>query len=181
MTEPEEATHLVMTRLVRTCKLLQCLCRVNHVVSSDWLVESAAAGELLPEDKFSIHDTQFGLMFKADIHQAVKTPNREKLFEGRTFHMTPSVRPKINEMTKLIELSGGKVEKARRSLLKIHEANTANPNSYIVLSCPADLHLLADIMRSKQHSRIICTTEFVMRSIMNQAIIDMEPHIIRYV
>lgn len=170
-----------MTRLTRTCKLLQCLCRVNHVVSSDWLTESASAGELLPEDKFQIHDPKFELMFKADIHQAVKSTSREQLFEGRTFHMTPSVRPTAKEMTKLIELCGGKVEKARRSLLKIHEANTAHPNSYIILSCPPDLHLLADIMRSKQHSRIICTTEFVMRSVMNQRVMDMEPHIIRYV
>lgn len=179
MTEPAEATHLVMSKLMRTCKLLQCLCTVNHLLSSRWLTESATAGELLPEDKFLLRDDQFEETFKCEPQQVVKVAatDRSKLFEGRTFYMTPSVRPSVKDLTKIINLSGGKVEKGRRSLLKIHEAHTQQPNSYIVLSCPSDLHLLSDIMRSKQHNRIL-TTEFVLKSVMNQAIVDMEPHLI---
>lgn len=183
MTDPRQASHLVMTKLGRTCKLLQCLSTVNYILGSNWLTESAVAGELLPEEKFQLQDSQFEETFKCDLQGIVKSPvaGRSKLFEGRTFYMTPSVRPTVKEMTKLIELSGGRVEKGRRSLLKIHDANTQSPNSYLVLSCPGDLHLLLDILRSKQHNRIICTTEFVMKSVMSQSVVDMEPHIIRCV
>lgn len=179
--EPAEATHLVMSKLVRTCKLLQCLCTVNAALSSEWLTESATAGELLPEEKFQLRDAEFEEMFKCDLQMVTKSPDRRKLLEGRTFHLTPSVRPTVKEMTKLIELCGGKVEKSRRSLLKIDEANAQKAFSYMVLSCPGDLHLLADILRAKQQ-RIICTTELVMKSIMNQAFVeDVEPHLIRCV
>lgn len=183
MTDPKQASHLVMAKLGRTCKMLQCLCTVNHILGCNWLTESAAAGELLPEEKYQLKDTQFEETFKCEVQGIVKisVAGRSKLFEGRTFYMTPSVRPTVKEMTKLIELAGGRVEKGRRSLLKIHEANTQSPNSYMVLSCPGDLHLLADILRSKQHNRIICTTEFVMKSVMSQSVVDLDPHIIRCV
>lgn len=167
-----------MTKLLRTSKLLQCLCTVSHVLSSDWLVDSVAAGELLAEDKYQMKDAHFEQQFKCDVQQAVKASNRSKLFEGRTFHMTPSIKPNVKVLAKIIELSGGRVEKARRSLIKIHEANAQSANSYVVLSCAPDLHLLSDILRSKQHNRIVATTEFVMESIMSQTIRDMEPHII---
>lgn len=176
--DPAEATHLVMSRLVRTTKLLQCLCTVSHVLTSDWLVDSVAAGELLPEEKYLLRDPAFEREFKCDLQVVVKSGSRRRLFEGRTFYMTPSVKPSPKVLTRLIELSGGRVEKSRRSLLKIHEANAHSPNSYVVLSCSGDLHLLADILRSKQHNRIVSTTEFVMESIMSQTIKDMEPHTI---
>lgn len=176
--DPADATHLVMTKLERTCKLLQCLCTVNHILSSDWLVDSVAAGELLPEEKYPLQDTSFERDFKCNLQAVIKSNSRRTLFEGRTFYMTPSVKPGLKVLSRLIELSGGRVEKSRRSLLKIHEANAQSPNSYVVLSCSGDLHLLADILRSKQHNRIVSTTEFIMESIMTQKIRDMEPHVI---
>lgn len=174
---PADATHLVMTKLLRTSKLLQCLCTVRYILSSDWLVDSVAAGELLAEEKYAMKDEGFERQFSCDVQQVVKASDRSKLFEGRTFHMTPSIKPNVKALAKMIELSGGRVEKARRSLIKIHEAN-AQSNSYVVLSCSPDLHLLSDILRSKQHNRIVATTEFVMESIMSQTVRDMEPHII---
>lgn len=177
MEDPAAATHLVMTTLVRTAKLLQCLCTVNHVVSSSWLTESATAGELLPEDKFTLQDVDFEKSFKCDVQRVLKSEARSKLFEGRTFYMTPSVRPSVKAMSRMIELSGGRVEKTRRSLIKIHEANGQAPNSYVVLSCSGDLHLLSDILRSKQHNKIVSTTELVMEAIMSQSI-NMGPHTI---
>lgn len=178
VSEPSEATHLVMTKLERTSKLLQGLCTVNYLLSSDWLVDSVAAGELLSEEKYPVQDAEFDSTFKCDLQQVVKMTSRGKLFEGRTFHITPSVKPSVKVLTKIIELSGGKVEKARRSLIKIHEANAQSANSYLILSCPGDLHLLSDVLRSKQHNRIVSTTEFVMECVLSQTIRDMTPHII---
>lgn len=174
---------MVMSKLMRTSKLLQCICTVKHIVFSGWLVESAARGELLPEEKYPLQDAAFEKQFKCDLSQVVKANDRHKLLEGKTFHMTPSVKPSVHALTRMIELSGGRVEKNRRSLIKIHEANAQSTSaataSYIVLSCFNDLHLLADVLRSKQHNRIIVsTTEFIMESIMSQTIQDIDPHII---
>lgn len=181
MTDPREATHLVMTRLVRTCKLLQCLVTVKHIVSSSWIVDSAKAGEFLDctEERYRIRDTEFEATFDCDIHGAVVAPDRDRLFAGRTFYITPSVRPSVKELTKLIELAGGKVERNRRSAIKIHEANSAAANSYLILASPQDLHLLPDLTRNQKQCRIICTSEFVMKSVMCQSIVDIEPHIIK--
>ncbi|XP_059608090.1 PAX-interacting protein 1 [Phlebotomus argentipes] len=176
---PLEATHLVMTRLTRTHKLLLAMCVVKHIVSTQWLMESAKEGSFQPLDAYVIKDATFEDNFKCDIHETVKNPNRGQLFDGKTFYITPSVRPAVRELTQMIEASGGKVEKARRSVLKIQEANAQLADSYIILSCANDLHLLADLTRSGKQNRIICTTEFVMRSIMTQSI-NIEPHIMKY-
>uniref|UniRef100_A0A1B0CG64 PAX-interacting protein 1 n=2 Tax=Lutzomyia longipalpis TaxID=7200 RepID=A0A1B0CG64_LUTLO len=176
---PLEATHLVMTRLTRTQKLMLAICVVRHVVSTNWLMDSAKEGHFLPLDAYFIRDAAFEENFNCNIHETVKNPNRGQLFNGKTFYMTPSVRPSVRELSQMIEVSGGKVDKARRSVVKIQEANAQSPDSYIILSCANDLHLLSDLTRSGKQNRIICTTEFVMRSIMTQKI-DIEPHILKY-
>lgn len=79
----------------------------------------------------------------------------------------------------MIESSGGRVDKNRLSAARISETNAQKPASYIVLSCAQDLHLLGDLMRPGKPNRIICSTEFVMSSVMTQ-IIDLEQHIIKY-
>ncbi|GAB0097831.1 PAX-interacting protein 1 [Sergentomyia squamirostris] len=176
---PLEATHLVMTRLTRTHKLLLALCVVKHVLSTKWIMESAAQGNFLPVDTFCIRDATFEENFKCDIHESVKNPNRGKLFDGKVFYMTPSVRPAVRDLTQMIEACGGKVEKNRRSVRRIQEANTQSPDSYIILSCANDLHLLTDLTHTIKENRIICTTEFVMNSIMKQKL-NIESHIIKY-
>uniref|UniRef100_A0A1L8E2Q1 PAX-interacting protein 1 n=1 Tax=Nyssomyia neivai TaxID=330878 RepID=A0A1L8E2Q1_9DIPT len=168
-----------MTRLTRTQKLMLAICVVRHVVSTKWLMDSAKEGYFLPVDTYAIHDGAFEENFKCDIHETVRNPNRAQLFDGRTFYVTPSVRPSVRELTQMIEACGGKVEKSRRSVVKIQEANTQCADSYIILSCANDLHLLADLTRSGKQNRIICTTEFIMRSILTQKI-DIEPHILKY-
>lgn len=184
--EPEQATHLVMTRLMRTCKLLACLCTVRYALSSNWVIESAKAGQFVPESEHPLRSKEFE-EFKCDIKKVLHSPMRRTLFVGKTFFLTPSVRPVIKEMVQLIELSGGTVEKSRRSAAKIQETNSQSPDSYIILTCANDLHLLNDLTRSNKVNRIInkaslwqiCTTELVMKSIMSQSI-DFDAHAIKY-
>lgn len=66
----------------------------------------------------------------------------------------------------MIEQCGGKWEPNRRSIMKIHELNQQTPNSYIIISCPDDLHLL----NFKHFVCYVCTSEFVLQSIMTQTI-----------
>lgn len=161
-------------------KLILSLCTVNNVLSTKWIVDSAVAGKFLPVIDYEWKDTEFEQQFQCDVQKTIRSPIRNTLFDGKTFYMTPSVVPSIRDLTVMIECSGGKVEKQRRSVAKIAEANGQVPESYIILSCPKDLHLLSDLMRpGSKSSRYICVTEYVMLSVMTQKI-DIERHIIKY-
>lgn len=179
VTEPETATHLVLTQLVRTYKLLYALCFVNHIVSSKWIVDSAKAGKFLRPDEYALNDESFRKLFNCDIQEVIKSTTRKTLFAGKTFFVTPSVRPKPKDIVKLIEFCGGKVELKRRNAAQILQANGQQPDSYIILTCTQDLHLVHDLMKVGKSNRCICSTELIMAAIMHQKI-DIEAHIITY-
>lgn len=62
--------------------------------------------------------------------------------------MTPSIIPNRTALGELITLSGGQIEKQRRSVKAIQELNKASP-VYFVITCYNDLSLIADIFRAK--------------------------------
>lgn len=62
--------------------------------------------------------------------------------------MTPNVVPSRKALGELVILSGGQVEKQRRSVKAIQELNKLT-QTYIVISCYNDLALIADIFRAK--------------------------------
>lgn len=179
MTEPESATHLVLTDLVRTFKLLYALCFVEHIVSSKWIVDSAKAGKFLRPDEYALNDDTFRKLYNCNIQDVIKSTTRKTLFAGRTFFVTPSVRPKPKEITKLIEYCGGKVELKRRTAAQITQINVQQPDSYIILTCTHDLHLVHDLIKIGKSNRCICSTEFVLAAIMHQKL-EFESHIITY-
>lgn len=177
MSEPETATHLVLTHLVRTYKLLFSLCSVEHIISSKWIVDSAKAGKFLRPDEYTLSEENFRKLYDCNIQEVIKSTTRKTLFAGKTFFVTPSVRPKHKDMVKLIEFCGGKVETKRRTAVQIAQANSQQPDSYIILTCPQDLHLMHDLLKASKPNRFICSTEFVLAAIMLQKI-EFEPHTI---
>lgn len=179
VTDAANATHIVLTRLARTCNLLLALCTVDYVLSSKWITDSAANGYFLPTDDYHLNDDQFKETYRCDIQATIKSPTRRSLFSGKVFYITPSVRPPIRDLIKMIELSGGKVEQKRRTGAQIAEASAQQPESYIILTCTKDMHLLIDLTKPGKPNRIICATELVMTSIMQQKF-EVEPHIITY-
>lgn len=215
-----------MSRLVRSFKLLAALPVVQHVLHTDWLVDSAKAGHFVEpisqkryhtnennnttvaaeksdsvkaEDETSLKtdsadrnsdtiaiksvyhldDSAFQSSFNCKVADVLCAGNRRQLFANCTFHLTPSVRPTVRDLQQLIELCGGRVERSRRSAARIAEAIQQAPGSYVILSCAADLHLLADLMRPGRPNRAICATEFVMMAILQQRI-DIDKHVIKY-
>lgn len=142
-------------------------------------MESAKAGHFLPVDKFIWDVTTFDEQFNGNIMEAIKSPNRRTLFAGKTFFITPSVRPSCESLKSLIELCGGKVETKRRSASQIIQSNAQQAESFIILTCVTDMHLLLDVMKSGKLNRVICTTEFVMSAIMKQKI-EFEGHNLSY-
>lgn len=168
-----------MTRLSRTTKLIISLCVAKYIVSSTWLVESAKAGKFLPPENYPIHDKNFEENFKCDIYKAIQQPNRNKLFEKKTFYLTPSVFPSLKNLVNLLELTGGTVEKNRRSSSVISEALKQNPGSYVVIGCQKDIHLLIDLSKITKSHRFIYSTEYIMQSIMHQKIED-DKHLLNF-
>lgn len=172
-TNHEEMTHLVMTRPERSIKFIYALCRAKYILKSSWLEESAKLGYFQPEEPHWL--TSLGTSYKCDIPAVVKSVNKHKLFENRVFYITPTVTPAPGYLRWLIEKCGGKLESNRRSVMKIHELNNQNPNSYIIISCPEDLHLIG----FKHFVCYVCTTEFILQSIMSMSI-DFISHNIMY-
>lgn len=171
-----------MSRLVRSFKLLAALPVVRHVLHSAWLVDSARAGHFVDPaaaERYRIDDTAFRDSFGVRLRDVLDAPNRRQLFAGRTFHVTPGVRPTVRELRELIELCGGRVERQRRSVARCTEANAERPGSYVILSCAADLHLLADLVRPGRPHRAVCGTELVMMAIVQQRV-DTEKHVIKW-
>lgn len=158
-----EMTHLIMTRPARTIKFMYGLCCAKYILKSSWIEESANLGSFQNEENYWITEI---MDFKCDVPSVVKAPGKNKLFENRVFFITPSVKPSVNYLRWLIEQCGGKWEQNRRSIGKIHELNNQNPNSYAIISCPEDLHLL----NFKHFVCYICTSELIMVSIMTQQI-----------
>lgn len=177
VTDPKVATHLVLTKLTRTYKLLFGLCAVDHIVSSKWIVDSAKAGKFLRPDEYALTDEPFRQQFDCDIQAVIKSTTRRTLFAGKTFFITPSVRPGPKQIIPLIEFCGGRVEPKRRTAAQIHQANAQSADSYFILTCTNDMHLMHDLMQTGKTNRCICSTELVMASIMRQKI-NVEPHII---
>lgn len=163
-----------MTHLNRTQNLIYSICVTKYLISSKWLEESAKAGYFLPPEEYNFNANEFNELYKCDLYKSIQSNDRSRLFENRIFHITPAVNPSINDLVKLIELCGGKFEKTRRSITKIQELNNQTPDSYIIVSCKKDLHLVAGITRlgysNKQVICKICTTEIIILSIMRQSL-----------
>lgn len=177
--DPTEMNVLVMTRLTRTSKLIYALCIAQFVVSSKWLSESATIGYFLPLEGYTITSEAFLAQQKCEIQRVLASPVRRRLFEGKIFYITPKVFPSITDLTRWILLCGGQVERTRQSNAKIQELNAKAPNTYVIISCENDLHLVAPFTKQNKNSYCnVCSTEYVMQAILQQQL-TIEPHIIR--
>ncbi|XP_059049023.1 PAX-interacting protein 1 isoform X3 [Achroia grisella] len=169
VTSPTEATHLVMEKLVRTCKLVSCLVTVKHLISTEWVLESQRINKFADEAKHELRDEAFNKMFKCDISEVLLCgEQRKRLLEGVTFFLTPCVKPSRAALIEMIELCGGKVEKNRRSYVSIQEMHNQKPFSYLVLTVPNDLHLVYYLLQSEKTLNVVCSTEVVLSAIMRQ-------------
>nr|SVE91631.1 EOG090X027U [Daphnia sinensis] len=163
-----EATHLVMPTFMRTPKLLCCLPTVKFILSPRWIHESAQQGKLLDEQPYLLKDTELERKMDIDLLKLLSLPQRDQLFKGKMFYITPSVVPSRSVLRDIIENSGGKVVAQPKSMKVISELMSKDENSYIVISCATDFHLLNDVMKSKIG---IYSSEFVLSAVLKQAII----------
>lgn len=169
-----------MGRLVRTPKFITALITVKYILSIGWLTESQKIGKFAEESKHPLCDESFNEMFKCDISQVLTVPGseRSKLFDGTTFYMTPGVQPGRSVLTEMIEMCGGRVDKNRKSYVSIQEIHKEKPYSYVVLTAMNDLHLVYYLLQAEKNLNIVCNTELVLTSIMQQKL-DVLGHLVK--
>lgn len=167
--DPSEATHLVMTMVNRTSKMIQAVCHVDYVLKSTWLTDSASAGKFLPTDSYVIQYVEVDENLRYDLFKVIQSQTRSRLFAGKYFFITPDVYPASRDIAKMITYSGGIVEAKRRSALVIAETQSKCPDSYIIITCVQDISLVYDLVKiEKKPLCLMLSTEFVMSSILTQ-------------
>jgi PAX-interacting protein 1 len=175
----QDCTHLVMPSLARTNKLLFCICREVHVVPEQWLRDSHTAQKFLDEASYSLDTKDFNSEYKCDFTQTLGTKNRNKLFEGKFFWITPSVFPSKSVLVELVQSCGGVVERIRRTSAQIEATNINSPYSYIIITHENDIHLVADLLKNKKDKiRIVCSAELIFSAILKQTF-EVEPFAVK--
>lgn len=144
-----EATHLVMPSLLRTSKLLCCLPNVKYILSARWVQESIAQGKLLEEEPFVFKETDLEKKMNVNLLKILALSNRNQLFKGRTFYITPSVVPGRAILKEMIENSGGRVDTQPKSIKAVSELVQKDESAYQIIACAADSHLVSDAIKHK--------------------------------
>lgn len=168
-----------MPYLARTNKLLYAVCRGIHILPEAWLKDSQIVNKFLDETNYTFDTKEFNSSYKCDFNQTLNTKNRNKLFEGRYFYVTPSVVPSKNVVVDLIHGCGGVVERIRRSSAQIEATNANSPYSYVIITHENDLHLVADLFKNKKEKiQTVCNVELILSAILKQTF-EVEPYAVK--
>ncbi|KZT58377.1 hypothetical protein CALCODRAFT_482469 [Calocera cornea HHB12733] len=132
VSDPRECTHVIAKGISRTEKFLVAMANAPKIVSREWVVKSIAAGKLLPEDGFTVHDTAKEKDYGFKLADALKRASTQPVMKGEKFHITPSVKVDFQSLKKIIEACGGKAQKVVQPLT--HELGD---NQHLV-SCKED-------------------------------------------
>ena len=109
MTEnPSECTHLIMPKLIRTNNFLLCLPTVKHVLRPEWVTDSGAQGSWVSEEDHVLQDPEAEARFNFSLAKTLARGSRDKLFAGKVFYLTPSVKPSLQVVSQMITSSGGR-------------------------------------------------------------------------
>lgn len=165
-----------MPHLARSHKLFFAIAKGAQVVSEQWLKDSHAANQFLPENTYNLNSKDFNYEYKCDIDQTFLTRNRNRLFEGKFFFVTPSVFPSKKVVVELIQSCGGVVERIRRSSSQIEATSINSPYSYFIVTHENDLHLVADLLKNKKDKmKIVCNVELIFSAVLKQTF-EVEPY-----
>lgn len=162
-----QATHLVMSQLGRSAKLINAVTLGLTIVPDKWLKECQTEKKFISEAPFKFDPKYLNEMYNCDFYKTLETKDRDRLFANKVFFITPSVFPSAKEIKEIIELAGGTVESKRRSLQQIESANANVPCSYIILTVENDLHLVYDCLKNS-NQKFVSSCEVIFNSILNQ-------------
>ncbi|XP_076254688.1 uncharacterized protein LOC143192843 isoform X2 [Rhynchophorus ferrugineus] len=165
----KDFTHLVVPKLGRTHKLLFAITKSCYIVTYKWIEDSFTARMFLPENDFIPPMDEFNKTYNVSLERTLQVINRNKIFEGKIFWITPSVFPTKKIVCELIEACGGRLERIRRSKAQIEASNATSPLTYFIIISKEDLHLVADLLKhKKEKQRVVCNVELVLSAILKQ-------------
>jgi PAX-interacting protein 1 len=180
-TLPHNTTHLIMNRFLRTEKLYECMNYVKYVLNKNWLdkCNEEKCFVSIEESDWIHNDEEYSTkenFFKQSIQKRIERENR-LLFHNYTFFLTPSVQPSQIILKSIIYSSGGQY---RREFPTIKQLKTSNEQTNIpdclILSCDMDKIFFKDFPQLNNH---ILSTDFLLRSILHQEILNIDSFILK--
>ncbi|KAL8572757.1 hypothetical protein ACOMHN_030339 [Nucella lapillus] len=147
---PQSCTHLVSQKVTRTIKFFHAINTAKHIVTKEWLEESSLQTRFLEEEKYQLRDEAGEREVGCNIQESLRKAKTSPIFQGLVFYITPGVIPPVEELKKVIESAGGAVLKRRPSAKTTSKMRDDKGRStFIVISCPNDLHLCRDLKAQK--------------------------------
>ncbi|KAH7700763.1 Pax transcription activation domain interacting protein [Aphelenchoides avenae] len=134
-----DCTHYVSPSLHRTRGLLEAVARGLYVCSPDWIIHSFEALELHDGLDFFVQDKVNERRYGFNLYNTIMRARQRKIFEGVTFHVSPSVLPAFDVLSDLIVAGGGSMDKPRPSRQKLAQC-IENDDTYLLVVNEADIH-----------------------------------------
>jgi len=134
-----ECTHLVVPNLERSLKLLEALALGKDVVSPQWIQQSYSLFKLIDSLDFYVYDAENERRYAFSLKNTILRARQRRVFQDVTFHLSDSVKPSFEILSRLISAAGGVVQKGRPS--RGHLARCIeNDSTYLLVVSRNDLH-----------------------------------------
>lgn len=137
------------------------------VVNTTWLDAIISAGALKPHEPFILKDLKTELKFQFNLVNSLLLASQRPLLQNMLFYSTPSIKPGINETTRLISISGGEV---------VTFEGAMKNKEVIIFSCVADTK---ERTKFKENERKMYNTEWLLASIIKQKLEPLRKHLMR--
>ncbi|EGN97163.1 hypothetical protein SERLA73DRAFT_161344 [Serpula lacrymans var. lacrymans S7.3] len=163
-TRPNECTHLLTKNIVRTEKFLCAMAVSPYVLNEKWATASAAANQLLPEDKYILSDPEAEKKWGFNLTDALRRSKDHGcgLFAQMTFYMTAKVPIDHKLLKNIVAAAGGQIstQAPTSRILKAKEGR-------YVISCPEDASIWRPLVRD---GHPIYSPELILKSVLTQEI-----------
>ncbi|KAJ7178477.1 hypothetical protein C8R43DRAFT_1117863 [Mycena crocata] len=162
-TQVSECTHLIAPSLVRTEKLLCALAAGAFILSDKWAIESVAANKLLPEKDYILRDKTNERKWDFTLVEAMARAKEVngKLFEKKTFYLTPRVPVDVKLLKNVVTSQGGKLSTQTPTVRILNSA----PGRYVI-SCLEDIA----VWRPLTKDNVIYSQELLLTAALTQEI-----------
>ncbi|KAL7748811.1 Mediator of DNA damage checkpoint protein 1 [Sorochytrium milnesiophthora] len=156
-----ECTHLVVDKVRRSAKFLCALSAGRSIVSMDWIEKSAKRKCFQDPAEFILHDKRAEKQWGFRLGESIAKAQREKLFAGYTFYMTPQCKPPADEMREIVGATGA------RLTTKEPKEEPEDDGKLVCIGTEDDI---VEVLRLERLGHVVQSTEFVLTGVLRQAV-----------
>ncbi|KIP02673.1 hypothetical protein PHLGIDRAFT_111799 [Phlebiopsis gigantea 11061_1 CR5-6] len=163
-TKPLECTHLVARAIVRTEKFLVAMAVAPHIVTDKWVEACVSKKKIMPEKDYILKDPDNEKRYHYKLADALSRAHKKgrKLFEGKTFYVTPKV-PVDAKLLKAVITAGGGQFSSQNPTVRILKGHS----SRFVVSTPADVSIWRPLA---EQGFPVYSQELVLTSVLRQEV-----------